>query len=64
MVAEQGTKPGGTIVLIAQCCNGIGKFGNLLQEADSVTAVIQDFLESGSSEDNKGKAYLFARCCQ
>jgi lactate racemase len=64
VVAEQVTKPGGTIVLIAQCRNGIGKFGKVLKEAQSVDAVIQDFLESGSSEDNKGKAYLFARCCQ
>jgi lactate racemase len=64
VVAEQVTKPGGTIVLIAQCRNGIGKFGKVLKEADSVAAVIKDFLESGSSEDNKGKAYLFARCCQ
>ncbi|MDP1990084.1 MAG: nickel-dependent lactate racemase [Syntrophales bacterium] len=64
VVAEQVTRPGGTIVLIAQCRNGIGKFGKVLKEADSIAAVIQDFLESGSSEDNKGKAYLFARCCQ
>ena len=64
VVAEQVTKPGGTIVLIAQCRNGIGKFGKVLKEADSVAAVIEDFLESGSSEDNKGKAYLYARCCQ
>jgi lactate racemase len=64
VVAEQVTRPGGTIVLIAQCRNGIGKFGKVLKEADSVDAVIHDFLESGSSEDNKGKAYLFARCCQ
>jgi nickel-dependent lactate racemase len=64
VVAEQVTKPGGTIVLIAQCRNGIGKFGKVLKEAESVDAVIEDFLASGSSEDNKGKAYLFARCCQ
>jgi nickel-dependent lactate racemase len=64
VVAEQVTRPGGTIVLIAECRNGIGKFGKVLKEAASVEAVIQDFLESGSSEDNKGKAYLFARCCQ
>lgn len=64
VVAEQVTRPGGTIVLIAQCRNGIGKFGKVMKEAESVAAVIKDFLESGSSEDNKGKAYLFARCCQ
>jgi lactate racemase len=64
VVAEQVTRPGGTIVLVAQCRNGIGKFGKVLKEAPSVDAVIEDFLESGSSEDNKGKAYLFARCCQ
>jgi lactate racemase len=64
VVAEQVTRPGGTIVLIAECRNGIGKFGKVMKEAESVAAVIKDFLESGSSEDNKGKAYLFARCCQ
>lgn len=64
VVAEQVTRPGGTIVLIAQCPNGIGKFGRLLKEARSPEALIEDFLATGSSEDNKGKAYLFARCCR
>ncbi len=64
VVAEQVTRPGGTIVLIAECRNGTGKFGKVLREAESVEEVIQDFLATGSSEDNKGKAYLFARCCQ
>ena len=29
-----------------------------LKEADSVDAVIEDFLRSGSSEDNKGKSFF------
>lgn len=64
VVAEQAVKPGGTIVLVARCVNGIGKFGKILKAADSIDAVIKDFYATGSSEDNKGKAYLFARCCQ
>jgi nickel-dependent lactate racemase len=64
VVAEQVTRPGGTIVLVAECRNGIGKFGRVLKEAESIEALIEDFFASGSSEDNKGKAYLFARCCR
>jgi lactate racemase len=63
-VAEQVTKPGGTIVLIAECRKGIGKFGKVLKEADSVDAVIEEFIEQGFSPDHNSKAYLFARACK
>ncbi|OPY93505.1 MAG: hypothetical protein A4E73_00049 [Syntrophaceae bacterium PtaU1.Bin231] len=64
VVAEQVTRPGGTIVLIAECRNGIGKFGKVLKEARSVDQVIEDFNRQGFSADNSSKAYLFARCCK
>lgn len=60
-VAEQITKPGGTIVLIAECSHGIGKFGGILKRADSVDAVIKDFREQGFSADHSSKAYMIAR---
>jgi nickel-dependent lactate racemase len=63
-VAEQITKPGGTIVLVAECRNGIGKFGKVLKEADSVDKVIRDFTEQGFSPDQNSKAFMFARCCK
>lgn len=60
-VAEQVTKPGGVIVLIAECRKGIGKFGNILKKADSVERVIKEFTEQGFSADHSSKAYMFAR---
>ncbi len=63
-VAEQITRPGGTIVLIAECSNGVGKFGKVLKEADSVETVIRDFYAQGFTPDQNSKAYMFARCCK
>jgi nickel-dependent lactate racemase len=63
-VAEQITKPGGTIVLIAECRNGVGKFGKVLKQADSVDMVIRDFYAQGFTPDQNSKAYMFARCCK
>jgi nickel-dependent lactate racemase len=63
-VAEQITRPGGTIVLIAECPNGVGKFGKVLKEADSVETVIREFYEQGFTPDQNSKAYMFARCCK
>lgn len=60
-VAEQITKPGGTIVLVAECSHGIGKFGGIMKKADSVDAIIKDFREKGFSADHSSKAYMFAR---
>ncbi len=60
-VAEQITKPGGTIVLIAECSHGIGKFGGILKRAADVDVVIRDFHEKGFSADHSSKAYMIAR---
>jgi nickel-dependent lactate racemase len=64
VVAEQVTRPGGTIVVVAECRNGVGKFGKVLREADSVDAVIRDFYAQGFTPDHNSKAYMFARCCK
>ena len=64
-VAEQVINPGGTIVLIAECRKGIGKFGATLKAADSVDMVIRNFYKEGfSGEGHSSKAYMFARACK
>lgn len=60
-VAEQITKPGGTIVLVAECSHGIGKFGGILKRAENVDVVIEDFRKQGFSADHSSKAYMIAR---
>ena len=64
-VAEQVVNPGGTIVLVAECRKGIGKFGATLKKADSVDTVIRNFYKEGfSGEGHSSKAYMFARACK
>ena len=63
-VAEQVTKPGGSIVLVAECRKGIGKFGDILKRAKSVDAVIASFAKDGFSADHSSKAYMFARAAR
>ena len=64
-VAEQVVNPGGTIVLVAECRKGIGKFAATLKAADSVDTVIRNFYQQGfSAEGHTSKAYMmpgFAR---
>ncbi|TCL39836.1 nickel-dependent lactate racemase [Anaerospora hongkongensis] len=60
-VAEQVTKRGGTIVLVAECSHGIGKFGGILKRAENVDVVIEDFRKQGFSADHSSKAYMIAR---
>lgn len=60
-VAEQITKKGGTIVLVAECSHGIGKFGGILKRAKNVDVVIEDFRKKGFSADHSSKAYMIAR---
>jgi nickel-dependent lactate racemase len=60
-VAEQVTKRGGTIVLVAECSHGIGKFGGILKRAADVDVVIEDFRKQGFSADHSSKAYMIAR---
>jgi len=64
-VAEQVVNPGGTIVLVAECRKGIGKFGVTLKAADSVETVIRNFYQQGfTAEGHTSKAYMFARVCK
>jgi nickel-dependent lactate racemase len=64
-VGEQVVNPGGTIILIAECRKGIGKFGATLKKADSVDTVISNFYKEGfSGEGHSSKAYMFARACK
>lgn len=63
-VAEQIAKPGGTIVLVAECSHGIGKFGGILKKAESVDVVISDFRKQGFSADHSSKAYMIARAAK
>jgi lactate racemase len=63
-VAEQVTKPGGSIILVAECRKGIGKFGGILKRAKSVDDVIAAFKKEGFSADHSSKAYMFARAAK
>ncbi len=64
-VGEQVVNPGGTIILVAECRKGIGKFGATLKKADSVDTVISNFYKEGfSGEGHSSKAYMFARACK
>jgi nickel-dependent lactate racemase len=64
-VAEQVINPGGTIVLVAECRKGIGKFGATLKAADSVETVIRNFYQQGfSAEGHSSKAFMYARVCK
>lgn len=59
--AEMATKPGGTIILVAECRDGIGKFGRWLKEADSPEDVIRRFEEEGYTRDASSKEFMLAR---
>lgn len=60
-VAEMVTKPGGVIVLAAECRNGTeGKFARWLLEAEKPEDVIARYRAEGWTESS-GKAMMFAR---
>jgi len=60
-VAEMATRPGGVIVLVAECHKGAGsEFAQWLQEARTPQEVIKRFQDDGWSESS-GKAMMFAR---
>ena len=64
-VAEQVVNSGGTIVLIAECRKGVGKFGATLKSAGSIDALIDNFYRHGyTTEGYVTKAYMFARVCK
>jgi nickel-dependent lactate racemase len=60
-VAEMATRPGGAIILVAECRKGAGsEFAQWLQEAQTPQEVIKRFQDNGWSASS-GKAMMFAR---
>lgn len=63
--AEMITKPGGTIILVAECPDGIGKFANLLMDSRDPQEVIDTFKREGfNSTNHSSKAFMYARALQ
>jgi nickel-dependent lactate racemase len=59
--AEQVVTPGGVIVLVAECRDGVGAFGGWLKGAESPRAVIDRFMREGFTAEHSSKAFLCAR---
>ena len=51
----------GIIVLLAECIDGIGKFGELLKNAESPKQMIKRFRNEGFTPDHSSKAFMYAR---
>jgi nickel-dependent lactate racemase len=61
--AELITRPGGSIVLVAECPDGVGKFGQLLMDSRDPLEVIEGFRDKGfDSKNHSSKAFMYARC--
>lgn len=63
-VAEMVTREGGTIVLISECSEGIGKFADWLKTAKSPKEVIDRFKKEGFTADQSSKAFMCARALE
>jgi len=59
--AEQLVAPGGAIVLVAECGDGVGAFGSWLKSGSSPQAVIDRFMREGFTAEHSSKAFLCAR---
>jgi nickel-dependent lactate racemase len=61
--ASQITKPGGSIILAAQCCEGIGgaEFAALLKEAASPEDLLARILQPGFYQPDQWTAQILAR---
>ena len=59
--AEQVVAPGGVIVLVAECRDGVGAFGGWLKSGSSPRAVIDRFMREGFTAEHSSKAFLCAR---
>ncbi len=55
------TKPGGTIILVSECRDGMSKFSKWLIEAVNPKDVIERFKKEGYTGEASGKAFMFAR---
>jgi len=59
--AETVAEDGGIIVLIAECSDGIGKFGDWLKQATTPKEVIERFQREGFTREHSSKAFMCAR---
>lgn len=61
--AEMVVRPGGAIVLVAECADGTGtgKFARLLRNAPCPERIVRDFIANGYEAEESSKAFLFAR---
>lgn len=59
--AEMAIEKGGVIVLIAECRDGVGKYGQWLKQAHSPEEVIERFKKEGFTADHSSKAFMCAR---
>ncbi len=59
--AEVLTRPGGVIIVVAECRDGVGKFGGWLKSAADPWDVIERFRREGFTDEASNKAFMFAR---
>lgn len=59
--AEQVVAPGGVIVLLAECADGIGKFGAWMKACAGPPEVIERFKAQGFTREHSSKAFMIAR---
>jgi len=59
--AEMVIEKGGVIVLIAECRDGVGKYGQWLKQAQTPEEVIERFKKEGFTADHSSKAFMCAR---
>lgn len=58
---ELAVKKDGIIILVAECPDGIGKFGTALRNANSPGEIIERFKRKGYTKDASSKAFMYAR---
>jgi len=59
--AEQVVAEGGSIVLLAECADGVGKFGSWMKACKSPQEVIERFTAQGFTREHSSKAFMCAR---
>ncbi|MBP1930843.1 nickel-dependent lactate racemase [Ammoniphilus resinae] len=64
-LGEMVTKRGGSIILVAECADGIGKYAQLMMNSRDPQEVIECFKREGFKGENQAsKAFMFARALQ
>ncbi len=59
--AELTVKSNGVIILVAECREGIGKFADILRNANTPLDVVEMFKREGYTKKATSKAFMFAR---